>query len=61
MIAKLQEQIAEKSQSLDDIIPVEASMGYAVATDSSMDLNACINLADERMYENKKARKAERK
>ncbi|MBU5480491.1 GGDEF domain-containing protein [Blautia sp. MSJ-19] len=40
--------------------PIEASIGYVVADDPIFSLNDYINLADEKMYAEKKARKAAR-
>ena len=42
-------------------IPIEASIGYVIADDPAISLNDYINLADEKMYSTKKARKAERR
>ncbi|MGO4947261.1 diguanylate cyclase [Blautia sp. Sow4_E7] len=41
--------------------PIEASIGWVIAEDPVLTLNDYINLADEKMYSAKKARKAERK
>ena len=41
--------------------PIEASIGWVIADDPGLTLNDYINLADEKMYSAKKARKAERK
>ena len=41
--------------------PIEASIGYVIADDPAFSLNVYINLADEKMYSAKKARKTERK
>ena len=41
--------------------PIEASIGWVIADDPGRTLNDYINLADEKMYSEKKARKAERK
>ena len=41
--------------------PIEASIGWVIADDPGLTLNDYINLADEKMYSEKKARKAERK
>jgi diguanylate cyclase (GGDEF)-like protein len=60
-----------KRQILDEIkvqeailktgFPIDASIGYVIAQPGTpMSLNDCINLADERMYTVKKAKKVQR-
>ena len=51
----------EISKSLHAEFDVEASIGYEVVLCGEKSLNECINNADEKMYQFKKARKAQRK
>lgn len=57
---KLGASISKKSEELHAQFEISASIGYAVAKDRTKNLNDYIDLADERMYENKKARKMQR-
>ena len=50
----------EISKSLHAEFDVEASIGYEVVLCGEKSLNECINNADEKMYQFKKARKAQR-
>ncbi|MEI3571251.1 MAG: hypothetical protein V8Q25_12615 [Roseburia faecis] len=47
-------------KSLHAEFDVEASIGYEVVLCGEKSLNECINNADEKMYQFKKARKAQR-
>ena len=50
----------EISKSLHAAFDVEASIGYEVVLCGEKSLNECINNADAKMYQFKKARKAQR-
>lgn len=60
LVKRLQDLILQSEKSLDQDFPVEASIGYVIADDESKSLNEYINLADEQMYCNKKAKHVER-
>ena len=53
--------IENMEKSLNTNFPIEASIGYVIAQGKERNLNDCINLADERMYEVKKAKKVQRR
>ena len=61
LIETVQKQLHILASSSSITIPIEASIGYVIADDPAISLNDYINLADEKMYSTKKARKAERK
>ncbi len=52
--------LSRGAQNYKEDFPIEASFGYAVVSDFSKPLNDYINEADEKMYAQKKARRAER-
>jgi diguanylate cyclase (GGDEF)-like protein len=55
------DEIKLQGAMLKTACPIDASIGYVIAQPgSSMSLNDCINLADERMYTVKKAKKVQR-
>ena len=67
-----QKQIQELEQQITDALsvlsknnpssfPIEASIGFVIAENTELSLNDYINLADEKMYASKKARRAARK
>lgn len=56
----IEQHVAEIAEKLDLNFPIAVSIGYALADESMESLNDCINLADERMYEVKKAKKVQR-
>ena len=56
----LLDSLATLSRSSRMAFPIEASIGFVVADDSVFSLNDYINLADEKMYTDKKNRKAGR-
>ena len=56
----IQDALADFTSASKLPFPVEASTGSVVARDSSFSLNDYINLADQKMYTAKKARKAAR-
>lgn len=58
---KLEAQITEMDHLVGNGVPIGASVGYYVAEDASLTLNDAINIADERMYANKRARKMDRR
>lgn len=61
-IKNIEKYISEKSAVSGKPYPLSASFGYACSVFSEMSaLDALISLADERMYENKKKKKAERR
>lgn len=60
LIVHMESMISRTEKSLDPGFPIGASMGYVIARDDSVSLNEYINLADEKMYANKKAKKAQR-
>lgn len=53
--------VAQKEQELKAEFPIGVSVGYASTNASGMALNECIDVADQRMYANKKARKEAKK
>jgi diguanylate cyclase (GGDEF)-like protein len=58
---QIQEQIENQKTVLNTGFPIEASIGYVVTSKgNNMNLNDYINLADEKMYAIKKAKKAQR-
>ena len=57
---ELLDSLAVLSRNSRMAFPIEASIGFVVADDSIFSLNDYINLADEKMYTDKKARKANR-
>lgn len=57
----LLDSLATLSRNSRMAFPIEASIGFVVADDSVFSLNDYINLADEKMYTDKKNRKAGRK
>ncbi len=62
LVKKITAQISRQSELLNTGFPIEASIGYAITSKkNTMNLNDYINLADERMYAVKKAKKAERR
>lgn len=61
LIETVQKQLHILASSSRITIPIEASIGYVIADDPAISLNDYINLADEKMYSTKKARKAERR
>lgn len=56
----LLDSLATLSRNSRMAFPIEASIGFVVADDSVFSLNDYINLADEKMYAEKKERKATR-
>ena len=56
----LLDSLATLSRNSRMAFPIEASIGFVVADDSVFSLNDYINLADEKMYTDKKNRKAGR-
>ena len=61
LLAEIQKEIALQQDKLTTGFPIDASIGYVItSSESSMNLNDYINLADEQMYAIKKAKKAER-
>lgn len=56
----LLDSLATLSRNSRMAFPIEASIGFVVANDSVFSLNDYINLADEKMYVEKKERKATR-
>lgn len=52
--------LEQLSASSHMVFPLEASIGFVVADDPVFSLNDYINLADEKMYAEKKERKATR-
>ena len=56
----LLDSLATLSRNSRMAFPIEASIGFVVADDSVFSLNDYINLADEKMYIDKKNRKAGR-
>jgi diguanylate cyclase (GGDEF)-like protein len=58
LIAAIEKEIDEKGAALATPFEIRASVGYVIASDPTKSLNDYINLADEGMYRNKKARKA---
>ena len=61
MMNRLEREIAREREIHNTGFEISASMGYAITSESDdRNLNDFINLADERMYENKKAKKAQR-
>ena len=56
----LLDSLAVLSRNSRMAFPIEASIGFVVADDSVFSLNDYINLADEKMYTDKKNRKAGR-
>jgi diguanylate cyclase (GGDEF)-like protein len=55
------DQIKMQEAILKTAFPIDASIGYVIAQPgTTMSLNDCINLADERMYTVKKAKKVQR-
>jgi diguanylate cyclase (GGDEF)-like protein len=58
---QISDQIKQQEAMLKPGFPIDASIGYAIAQPGiSLSLNDCINLADERMYTAKKAKKVQR-
>ena len=57
----IRETIHKSAQNQVVEFPISASIGYAMATPEMETLNDCINLADEQMYQDKKARHMERR
>ena len=61
----LEQQITDSLSGLSENnlfdFPIEASIGFVIADNPELSLNDYINLADEKMYAVKKARKAARK
>lgn len=53
---EIQNALSTLSQSSDLVFSVEASIGYVIADDPSQSLDYYINLADEEMYNIKKAK-----
>ncbi len=60
MVAKMYQMIDSADKSLNTNFPIEASIGFVIAENGEKNLNDCINLADEKMYEVKKAKKVQR-
>lgn len=56
----IQHALAELSSASHFSFPIEASIGSVIADDSVFSLNDYINLADQKMYQTKKAHKAAR-
>ena len=56
----LLDSLAVLSRNSRMAFPIEASIGFVVADDPVFSLNDYINLADEKMYIDKKNRKAGR-
>ena len=60
-VKKLNREIAMERSIHNTGFCIEASVGYVITTDEpTMNMNDYINQADERMYEVKKAKKANR-
>lgn len=57
---KFPETLTHIAEKCNVEFPIEASLGYVVVDDYDRSINDYINEADEKMYANKKARKAER-
>lgn len=57
---KFPETLTHIAEKCNVEFPIEASLGYVVVDDYDRSINDYINDADEKMYANKKARKAER-
>lgn len=57
---KFPETLTHIAEKCNVEFPIEASIGYVVVDDYDKSINDYINEADERMYEHKKARKAQR-
>lgn len=58
---KILASVKRRNQELNTGFMIDASIGYAVTTESkTLNMNDYINLADERMYEEKKEKKANR-
>lgn len=60
LIESILASIEELSSTSRTAFPLEASIGFVVADDPVFSLNDYINLADEKMYAEKKERKATR-
>ena len=56
----IQHALAELSSASHFSFPIEASIGSVIADDPVFSLNDYINLADQKMYQTKKAHKAAR-
>lgn len=60
MVRKMYQMIEKTEKSLNTNFPIEASIGFVIAENREISLNDYINLADEKMYEVKKAKKVQR-
>jgi diguanylate cyclase (GGDEF)-like protein len=61
LMEQIQEQIDNQKKIMNTGFPIEASIGYVITSrEKTMNLNDYINLADEKMYAIKKAKKAQR-
>lgn len=58
---KLQDEFAEYTKKFSQVFPIEASCGYVIAENGEKTINDYINEADEKMYNVKKMKKADRK
>ena len=58
LVRSIERRILEKAGKLNVPFDIQASVGYVIADNPSKSLNDYINIADDAMYRNKKARKA---
>jgi diguanylate cyclase (GGDEF)-like protein len=61
LMGQIQARIEDQKSRMNTGFPIEASIGYVITSqENTMNLNDYINLADEKMYAIKKAKKAQR-
>lgn len=58
LVTNIEHRILEKGMKMNVPFEIQASVGYVIADNPSKSLNDYINIADDAMYRNKKARKA---